>query len=239
MNITKSISHKFYGNIQVLTGDTAISRLISDGKTIWEQHVVDYIRKYYTPHTNFVDVGAFIGLHTVNAAKHVVSPDCIVYSIEAQPKVYEVLKENVKSLPNVKPFWCIATCYAGIGTISCPNDYATYPNPGGLGFVDELFAHPSMYKQIVSAMRLDDLRLENVSLMKIDVEGHELVTLEGCANLLKTQRPTLIVEIMGGLPKTPENERLFQDVIRTIETTYNYKCVETTPTDNDFVFVPV
>lgn len=51
----------------------------------------------------------------------------------------------------------------------------------------------------VRTVRLDDLlaqepELQDVALMKIDVEGHELEVLEGARRLLETCRPTLIVE---------------------------------------------
>lgn len=43
-------------------------------------------------------------------------------------------------------------------------------------------------------LRLDDLGVSNVRLIKIDVEGHEPEVLSGAANLLAEQRPVLLVE---------------------------------------------
>ncbi len=47
----------------------------------------------------------------------------------------------------------------------------------------------------VATSRLDDFELGDVGFVKIDVEGHELAVLQGATDLLKTQRPTLLVEI--------------------------------------------
>ena len=47
----------------------------------------------------------------------------------------------------------------------------------------------------VATSRLDDFELGDVGFVKIDVEGHELAVLQGATDLLKTQRPTLMVEI--------------------------------------------
>jgi FkbM family methyltransferase len=47
----------------------------------------------------------------------------------------------------------------------------------------------------VATSRLDDFDLRDVGFVKIDVEGHELAVLQGATALLKTQRPTLMVEI--------------------------------------------
>ncbi|WP_408633034.1 FkbM family methyltransferase [Mycobacterium ostraviense] len=46
----------------------------------------------------------------------------------------------------------------------------------------------------VPVKRLDDLQLDDVGLIKIDVEGHELAVLRGAAETLRRNRPTILVE---------------------------------------------
>lgn len=46
----------------------------------------------------------------------------------------------------------------------------------------------------VPVKRLDDLRLEDVGLVKIDVEGHELAVLRGAVDTLRRNRPAVVVE---------------------------------------------
>ncbi|OBA84174.1 methyltransferase [Mycobacterium sp. 1164966.3] len=46
----------------------------------------------------------------------------------------------------------------------------------------------------VPVRRLDDLELDNVGLVKIDVEGHELAVLRGAADTLTRNRPAVLVE---------------------------------------------
>lgn len=60
----------------------------------------------------------------------------------------------------------------------------------------------------VARIRLDDEALEDVSFIKIDVEGHELSVLRGAAQTILRHRPTLLVEINGG-PKTDEAAQIF------------------------------
>lgn len=50
-------------------------------------------------------------------------------------------------------------------------------------------------QQPVATSRLDDFDLGDVGFIKIDVEGHELAVLQGASDLLKNQRPALMVEI--------------------------------------------
>ena len=49
--------------------------------------------------------------------------------------------------------------------------------------------------QSVSLQTLDSYRFEDVSFIKIDVEGHEYSVIEGAALLLASSRPALLVEI--------------------------------------------
>jgi FkbM family methyltransferase len=42
---------------------------------------------------------------------------------------------------------------------------------------------------------LDDYRFEDVCLLKIDVEGHELAVLEGAASTIRREQPIILVEI--------------------------------------------
>jgi hypothetical protein len=46
----------------------------------------------------------------------------------------------------------------------------------------------------VPVKRLDDLRLDDVGLIKIDVEGHELAVLRGAADTIARNRPALLLE---------------------------------------------
>ncbi len=46
----------------------------------------------------------------------------------------------------------------------------------------------------VLKVKLDDLNLEDVSAIKIDVEGHEMEALRGMTNTLRREQPNLIIE---------------------------------------------
>jgi hypothetical protein len=51
----------------------------------------------------------------------------------------------------------------------------------------------------IKTMRLDDIinKHSDVGLIKIDVEGHELKVLEGAVEILKKQRPFIMIEVLA------------------------------------------
>src|SRR5690349_20154068 len=54
---------------------------------------------------------------------------------------------------------------------------------------------------------LDSLQLQNVSLIKIDVEGMELEVLQGASETILREHPVLLLEILGSVkPETASKE---------------------------------
>jgi FkbM family methyltransferase len=85
------------------------------------------------------------------------------------------------------------------------SDRASHSNlwvpPGGMGTegrasLEAANRPESAWRQHpVATSRLDDFELGDVGFVKIDVEGHELAVLQGAADLVGAQRPTVMVEI--------------------------------------------
>jgi FkbM family methyltransferase len=64
---------------------------------------------------------------------------------------------------------------------------------------------------------LDSFNFENVSFIKIDVEGSELDVLEGARRTISRDRPNLLVELLAGTHDDPLT------AIAWIETTFGYR----------------
>ena len=65
----------------------------------------------------------------------------------------------------------------------------------------------------VKVDKLDNFNFDDVDLIKIDVEGHEEYVIEGARNLIKTNMPTLIVEIEQKHLKK-QIEEVFQSILK-------------------------
>lgn len=128
-----------------------------------------------------IDVGANIGFMSMA----LLASGCTVHSFEPQPALYSLLIENC---PNAKHY------NTALSDTKCTKTfpivrYGDKINYGGIGFgKSELGSYP------VVCVPLDDYDIFDVSLIKIDVEGHELQVLKGAERTIATWRPILYVE---------------------------------------------
>ncbi|MBV9593654.1 MAG: FkbM family methyltransferase [Actinobacteria bacterium] len=176
-----------------------------------------------------VDVGANLGVHAVALA--LAHPACHVVAIEANPKVLPWLRTNVtrNGCENVEIVGCAVSDAEG------EIEFFTNVNfPAGSGMLngsaDELAAviknHPSGAELVekVGMRRLDDIldpnRQENVRVLKIDVEGHDIRVLRGAPNLLAAH-PVVVMEF-ATLAITLHAGMLPSDVIREVRRQFEY-----------------
>jgi FkbM family methyltransferase len=135
-----------------------------------------------------LDVGANIGALTVPMAQ--VPGITAVHAFEPQPRVRELLEENVHlTTPPDGPV--VIHPYAlgsAPGILHIPDiDYTALGNFGGVALGDTGTTE-------VEVRTLDSLRLQKVTLMKVDVEGAEAAVLRGARETIARCRPILYLE---------------------------------------------
>jgi FkbM family methyltransferase len=162
-------------------------------------------RRHYGDGVLAIDCGANIGIHSIEWSKLMTDWGYVV-SLEAQERLYYAVAGNValNNCFNVKAINAAVGNTDGI--IKIPK--VDYSKPGRYGSVElkqrpgktEFIGQPVSYNEndlvAVRAIRLDSLGLSRVDLIKIDVEGMELETLEGARELLTRHKPLLIIEII-------------------------------------------
>jgi len=156
-----------------------VGRVLRSGRN-WEGWLTRYIQTYSSPeHTN-IDVGANVGAHIRAMAQS--SYETI--ALEPQEAAYSRLIANITDFDNVRPLRLAASSRAGLASMS--------HMPGNRG-ASRLV--PSGGDEMIATMRLDDLNLHRpVSLIKIDVEGHEREVLAGATGILEVDRPAVLIE---------------------------------------------
>jgi FkbM family methyltransferase len=139
-----------------------------------------------------VEIGANIGAHSVALAKALAIDRRGLVVFEPQPFIFQNLCANLalNGLRNVTAL--PLACGAHSGTVYfSPPDYAVEGNFGGVSMAEAA----GQGGVAVPCVRVDDVvGTDAVSMLKIDVEGHELSALQGAAGVIAASRPLLYVE---------------------------------------------
>jgi FkbM family methyltransferase len=158
----------------------------------FEPHYKLYLRACAGDGATIIDVGANIGVHTVESAG-LVGPAGCVLSIEPAPSNVQALKRNValNQLTNVTVIEVAVGDSVHTATLSLAR--------GGNQGMFTLAPMESEISYDVEVRRIDDLLEErsitSVDLIKMDIEGSEFRALRGALVTLQRWRPTLMIEL--------------------------------------------
>ncbi len=142
-----------------------------------------------------LDVGANKGVWTWMLAQHCRQ----VFALEPNPKPFRVLQ---RCKPQNAEAWQVAASNAtGTAELRIPLGRKGYSNQGGSLNAAKVGA--SYGSVSVPAKRLDDCGLPPVGFIKIDVEGFEAEVLAGAADLIRRDRPVLVIEMEEAHTRKP------------------------------------
>ncbi len=144
--------------------------------------------------TDIVDIGANNGHFTVEFA-HYVGDNGRVFSFEPQRIVFQQLCGNVflNGLDNVHAFNIAVGNMEGVTNIEKPNYFDnSWVNFGDIHIVSENVPNESVYLNT-----LDSFEFNNLSIIKIDVQGFEPNVISGATKTIQKYRPYIFIEIEG------------------------------------------
>ncbi len=154
-----------------------VESLLSDGDTV-------------------VDAGANVGVYT-KTLSHFVGSEGVVHAFEPVPSTFRVLSHCAKILKwkNVILHNLALSDAEGAASMIIPDYEDRGPNfymakIGDLSGSDRLIRVPKRRLDSVLAQRKT-----LVSFIKIDVEGHEWQTLQGAREIIRQDKPSLLIEI--------------------------------------------
>jgi len=136
-----------------------------------------------------LDIGANIGVYTLNFSK-LVGPEGHVFAFEPMPDTFGFLCYNVMELQlrNVSLFNVAVSSQPGLVMMDLPTTQS-----GMQGHYEAKISGEGKWP--VWALNIDGLSLSRkISLVKIDVEGHEIHVLKGMRGLLDRDRPRILFE---------------------------------------------
>jgi FkbM family methyltransferase len=161
--------------------------IITDG--FWEPHVERVLRRFLTPGSVFVDIGANVGWHTALASS-AVGVGGQVYAIEPNPDNARLIAHTIERnrLSNVH----LVPIALGESTGYAAFRSAIGSNGGFLNLDERESLDPNV--TIVPTIRFDDLRIPRVDVVKIDVEGAEAIVFRGASETIERDHPIIIFE---------------------------------------------
>lgn len=177
--------------IHYISTDTCIGQTLSSGQ-YWEVWMLQYFLKYYKQGTNIIDIGANIGTTSLLMSE-VISNHNYIYSFE--PIYNDITYKNI--IDNNLQDKIILFPY-GLGNESSiyyyPKiNYNSNNNFGATSIENRTNKNNNDEMELI-IKKLDDFNIDNVSLIKIDVENMEILVLEGGFNLIEKNKPTIIIE---------------------------------------------
>jgi FkbM family methyltransferase len=161
---------------------------------VYEHYIFDYIReKLNVQGTTIIDVGANFGFHTLEFAD-LVGDEGKVYSFEPQRLVYYQLCGNVilNGRDNIYPNNVALSDEKNVlkmENLQYHSDEAI--NIGNA----HLNACTHLAYNMVEVNTLDSFGLENVSVLKIDVQGYEPKVLDGAKETILKNKPVIFIEV--------------------------------------------
>jgi FkbM family methyltransferase len=150
----------------------------------WEWYVSKLLKRLLLPGDTFVDVGANMGWFTLLGA-HLVGPTGRVIAFEPNPVTRKHLERNVRL--NLCRHVIVESRALSDRSGTARLRQVSQGNAGSFSIVGEVATDDEVYE--ISTARFDDYhgerQLGRIRVMKIDVEGAELLVLKGMQSVLR------------------------------------------------------
>jgi FkbM family methyltransferase len=173
----------------------------------------------------FIDGGAHMGVYSVLLSDSFKE----VHSFEAQKRTYFQLCGNVflNEKENVRPYNVAITSPAKANQITT---LSIVSKDGGGSTICQPHTTVLATEKVKTAT-IDSFHIENVGLIKLDIEGNELKALEGARNTIeRSNKPPIIFEANNDAWFTDQKKELFGYLNQN-----GYDIVEIKPFDNMYV----
>jgi len=169
-------------------------------RDVFTKEILNNYSKIIKPGSTAIDIGAHTGNMSVAYSLFAKK----VLSFEPNPAVYEVLEKNSQLNPNIYPFNYAISDEEGPLTFHysdngfCNGGFATRTQ-FGVGVTGHVVPIDVWAVNLEKFIEENNIEINNISLIKIDAEGHDKDILKTLTNIITTHKPVLITEIYNGL----------------------------------------
>jgi FkbM family methyltransferase len=183
--------------VTIIRDDQYIGNTLRRGYE-WDGWMRQDLRSITRPGTDILDIGGNIGWNALMFSEY-----CPVHTFE--PMFHTILDKNIKQNTSQRPITLHPYGLSDTdGTFDfwIPKGDGLLRNYGASAMTETPGYEKSQIR--VQVKKLDDVYTGTPSLLKIDVEGHELQVLKGAEQTIRKHKPNMYVEIFdmnGPVPK--------------------------------------
>lgn len=198
-----------------------VQGVIASTNQYFESDLLKELEQYIPQHANILDIGANIGNHSLYWANEMNANKIIAF--EPIKKIYDILLKNIE----INQLGNVIECH-NCGLSNC-NGQATIQksysyNLGGTSIEKSESGD-------IQIKKLDDFdfnHLTKIDFVKIDVEQHEILVLEGAKETLKKFKPVIFIETF------PNNKNQVFSILNEL----GYKLEKAFDDGIDYLFLP-
>ena len=176
----------------ILNKDSIYCKLIYFG---FEESEIKFLRKFLKKGDTFIDIGANIGLYSIYASK-IVNNNGKVIAFEPTPTTFERLRQNIllNNLTNIEANNMGLSNKKSVLKLHISTDghdaWNSFADLDNIVISEEINVNVDTLDSYINKKMI-----QNIKLIKLDVEGWEKYVIEGAANLLKRKdAPVFMVE---------------------------------------------
>nr|WP_244952317.1 FkbM family methyltransferase [Ruegeria arenilitoris] len=192
----------------------------------------DFLKRSDHPITDgsVLEIGANIGTHTIYFFKDIKARH--VVAVEPDPENYEILSQNIK-LNGLEDYVSLIKLGASNKPGQLPFNKNSL-NRGGSHFGDSSESAINVDVTTVDEIfKTNQKKLQDLKLIWIDVEGHELQVLEGAQETIQTQKPTVFMEYTPHADQF-RNARLGDILFKNFEAVFDFRNLNESLTPETF-----
>jgi FkbM family methyltransferase len=160
----------------------------------YEKKESAFIASVLRENDTFIDIGANVGYYTLLASKIITKGE--IYSFEPELENYQRLNKNIElnNLKNVTAVRKACTDKNGMISFSVAGD----DNKGmsSIFMLEGFLSHTQEAETVTLDQFVIDNSITKIDLIKMDIEGAELIALKGMANVLQKLKPAMLIEIL-------------------------------------------
>jgi FkbM family methyltransferase len=171
-------------------------------RNTWEPRTFDILSEFIDRESIFVDVGSWIGPTAMFAAKRASR----VYCLEPDPFAYECLLRNIR----MNRLWNVIPFHFALGSANGPRRMAIFGGQLGNSRTSFLASGESKEQIETACIRwsswIDLAGIEQVTFLKMDIEGGEFEVLPTMRDYLRSEKPIVHLSLHAPLLSPAERE---------------------------------